>query len=94
MMPETEEAEEVTDHLTLQDYLHCEDRREIVDAGDFRHLHFTMSKRDVAGAFLQGREYQGLAYVIPTQEICDAMGIPTGSVTKLGNHVMVLWMHL
>ena len=29
MIPETEEVEEAVDHLTLQDYLHCEDRREI-----------------------------------------------------------------
>ena len=40
-------------------------------------------KGDVSGAFLQGRDYQGTAYVIPTDEICDGMGIPSGSVTKL-----------
>ena len=42
-----------------------------------------VSKGDVSGAFLQGREYQHDAYVIPTDEICAACGIPVGSVTKL-----------
>ena len=42
-----------------------------------------VSKGDVSGAFLQGREYQHDAYVIPTDEICAALGIPAGSVTKL-----------
>ena len=42
-----------------------------------------VSKGDVSGAFLQGREYQHDAYVIPTDEICAALGIPVGSVTEL-----------
>ena len=46
-------------------------------------LGFSVDKGDVSGAFLQGREYQGEAFVIPTEEICDAMQIPSGSVTKL-----------
>ena len=46
-------------------------------------LKFQVEKGDVTGAFLQGREYQGTAYVVPTDEICGAMGITSGSVTKL-----------
>ena len=46
-------------------------------------LQFKMMKGDVSGAFLQGREYKGTAYVIPTDEICEGMNIPSGSVTKL-----------
>ena len=46
-------------------------------------LKMRVSKGDVSGAFLQGREYQHDAYVIPTDEICAACGIPVGSVTKL-----------
>ena len=46
-------------------------------------LKMRVSKGDVSGAFLQGREYQHDAYVIPTDEICAALGIPVGSVTEL-----------
>ena len=46
-------------------------------------LKLRVAKGDVSGAFLQGRSYQHDAYVIPTDEICDAMSIPSGSVTKL-----------
>ena len=46
-------------------------------------LGFGVWKGDVSGAFLQGREYQGESFVIPTDDICDAMGIPAGSVTRL-----------
>eukprot|EP00435_Cladocopium_sp_Y103_P053704 s442_g17.t1 len=46
-------------------------------------LGFKVHKGDVSGAFLQGREYKGVAYVIPTEEICESLGIPTNSVTKL-----------
>ena len=46
-------------------------------------LGMTVAKGDVSGAFLQGREYQHDAYVVPTDEICSAMGIPSGSITKL-----------
>ena len=42
-----------------------------------------VEKGDVSGAFLQGREYPGEAYVIPTPEICMGMKIPESSVTKL-----------
>ena len=46
-------------------------------------LKMRVSKGDVSGAFLQGREHQHDAYVIPTDEVCAALGIPAGSVTKL-----------
>ena len=46
-------------------------------------LKMRVAKGDVSGAFLQGREYQHDAYVIPTDEICEAMSIPYGSITKL-----------
>ena len=46
-------------------------------------LGFRVAKGDVSGAFLQGRLYQHDAYVIPTDEICDAMSLEHGSVTKL-----------
>jgi hypothetical protein len=39
-------------------------------------LGFGVWKGDVSGAFLQ-------SCVIPTDDICDAMGIPAGSVTRL-----------
>lgn len=42
-----------------------------------------VAKGDVSGAFLQGRSYQHDAYVIPTDEICDALQLAHGSVTKL-----------
>ena len=40
-------------------------------------------KGDVSGAFLQGRPYPGEMYCIPCPEICQAMGIPENSVTRL-----------
>lgn len=46
-------------------------------------LKMRVAKGDVSGAFLQGRQYQHDAYVIPTDEICAAMGVPSGSITKL-----------
>jgi hypothetical protein len=46
-------------------------------------LGFGVWKGDVSEAFLQGREYKGESFVIPTDDICDAMGIPAGSVTRL-----------
>ena len=38
---------------------------------------------DVSGAFLQGRDYPDTLRCIPCEEICDAMKIPRGSVTRL-----------
>eukprot|EP00435_Cladocopium_sp_Y103_P046562 s102_g13.t1 len=46
-------------------------------------LGWSVSKGDVSGAFLQGREYPGEAFVIPTPEICAGMKIPESSVTRL-----------
>ncbi|OLQ08926.1 Copia protein [Symbiodinium microadriaticum] len=42
-----------------------------------------MYNRDVSGAFLQGREYPDLLYCIPCPEICQAMGLSPGSITRL-----------
>ena len=46
-------------------------------------LGFRVAKGDVSGAFLQGREYQGESYVIPTDEICIGMGLSLGATTRL-----------
>ena len=40
-------------------------------------------KGDVTGAFLQGRPYPGEMYCVPCSEICEAMGLPPNSVTRL-----------
>ena len=40
-------------------------------------------KGDVSGAFLQGRPYPGELLCIPCDEICEAMGVAKGSVTRL-----------
>ena len=40
-------------------------------------------KGDVSGAFLQGRPYPSDLFCIPCDEICDAMQIQRGSVTRL-----------
>ena len=40
-------------------------------------------KGDVSGAFLQGRPYAGGLLCIPCDEICEAMGLAKGSVTRL-----------
>ncbi|CAE7779652.1 RE1 [Symbiodinium sp. CCMP2456] len=42
-----------------------------------------IQKGDVSGAFLQGREYKDTLYCTPSPEICEAMGIPVGSITRL-----------
>ena len=44
---------------------------------------WTVFKGDVSGAFLQGREYPDVLHCIPTDEICDAMQVPRGSITRL-----------
>ena len=46
-------------------------------------LKFRMKKGDVTGAFLQSREYPGELYCIPTPEICQAMGLPPESMTRV-----------
>ncbi|CAE7261879.1 RE1 [Symbiodinium sp. CCMP2592] len=42
-----------------------------------------LRKGDVSGAFLQGREYPDILHCIPCDEICAAMGLEKGSVTRL-----------
>ena len=44
---------------------------------------WSVFKGDVSGAFLQGREYPTQMFCVPCDEICDAMQIPRGSITKL-----------
>ncbi|CAE7537598.1 RE2 [Symbiodinium sp. CCMP2456] len=44
---------------------------------------WTAQKGDVSGAFLQGREYPDQLYCIPCKEICEAMGLPEGTITRL-----------
>ena len=46
-------------------------------------LKFRMYKGDVTGAFLQSRPYPGDLYCIPAPEICEAMGLPPESITKV-----------
>eukprot|EP00435_Cladocopium_sp_Y103_P048422 s1300_g14.t1 len=46
-------------------------------------LKFRMHKGDVTGAFLQSRPYPGELYCIPAPEICEAMGLPPESITKV-----------
>lgn len=45
--------------------------------------HFRVKKGDVSSAFLQGDELQTDMWVIPTGEICQALDIPPGTITKL-----------
>ena len=40
-------------------------------------------KGDVTGAFLQGREYPQTLYCTPCPEICRAMGLKAGEITKI-----------
>ena len=40
-------------------------------------------KGDVSGAFLQGRAYPDEMYCVPCPEICQAMGLPAETVTRL-----------
>ena len=42
-----------------------------------------VQKGDVTGAFLQSRQYPDQLYCIPCPEICQALNIPAGSVTKV-----------
>ncbi|CAE7937367.1 rps4x [Symbiodinium sp. KB8] len=44
---------------------------------------WTVHKGDVSGAFLQSREYPSVLHCIPCDEICDAMKVPRGSVSRL-----------
>ena len=40
-------------------------------------------KGDVSGAFLQGREYPGELFCVPCDEICQAMNLEPGSITRV-----------
>ena len=42
-----------------------------------------VQKGDVTGAFLQSRQYPDDLYCIPCPEICQALGIPPDSITKV-----------
>ena len=42
-----------------------------------------VQKGDVSGAFLQGREYPDELYCVPCDEICSAMGLAPGTITRL-----------
>ncbi|CAE7681801.1 RE2 [Symbiodinium sp. CCMP2456] len=42
-----------------------------------------VQKGDVTGAFLQSRQYPDELYCIPCPEICEALGVPSGSVTRV-----------
>lgn len=44
---------------------------------------FTVEKGDVSGAFLQGREYTRKLLCEPLPEICEALSMPHGSITRL-----------
>ena len=44
---------------------------------------FRTKKGDVTGAFLQSREYPEELLCVPCDEICQAMGLAPGSVTKV-----------
>lgn len=46
-------------------------------------FHFEIEKGDVSGAFLQGREFQRQVLCQPLPEICEALKLPSGSVTRL-----------
>ena len=47
------------------------------------HQQWQVQKGDVSGAFLQGREYPDKLFCVPCDEICDALQIPHGSITRL-----------
>ena len=44
---------------------------------------WSVYKGDVSGAFLQGRPYPEDLFCVPCPEICEAMNLPVGSVTKM-----------
>ena len=44
---------------------------------------FKVKKGDVSGAFLQGREFSRTVLCEPLAEICQHLGLPPGSVTRL-----------
>ena len=50
------------------------------------HNGFELKKADVSGAFLQGREQQADRYVVPVNELADALGITRGKPERLRKH--------
>ena len=50
-----------------------------------------VAKGDVTGAFLQGKELTDNLYCVPCDEICQALGAPKGSVTRLKRAASSLW---
>ena len=44
---------------------------------------YHVAKGDVSGAFLQGREFQRQVLCAPLPEICEALELPPGSITRL-----------
>ena len=42
-----------------------------------------VQKGDVTGAFLQSRQYPDTLFCIPCPEICHALGVPEGSITRV-----------
>ena len=44
---------------------------------------FELRKADVSGAFLQGHEKQADRYVVPVDELADALGITRGKQARL-----------
>ena len=46
-------------------------------------FHFKVKKGDVSGAFLQGRDYTRQLFCEPLPEICEALSLPKGSLTRL-----------
>lgn len=73
--PEYEERETTSPVMTRQS-------RQLLLAASGRYK-WQVWKGDVTGAFLQGREYPKELYCIPCDEICEAMGLETGAVTRV-----------
>ena len=47
------------------------------------HHGFELKKADESGAFLQGREQQADRYVVPVNELADALGITGGKPARM-----------
>ena len=73
--PQYEERETTSPVMTRQS-------RQLLLAASGRYQ-WQVWKGDVTGAFLQGREYPKELYCIPCDEICEAMGLETGAITRV-----------
>ena len=73
--PEYEERETTSPVMTRQS-------RPLVFAAAARFT-WRVRKGDVTGAFLQGRQYPKELYCIPCDEICKAMNLSPGTITKV-----------